>query len=72
MFIRFKLVRDLKEWLTVFVLVNSAAKILVCRVFVLQPGGPKFPPRAYLVDLVHRPGKLLPIDCPEAVNYKKL
>ncbi|XP_061165176.1 armadillo repeat-containing protein 3-like isoform X2 [Saccostrea echinata] len=37
-----------------------------------QPGGQKFPPCCFLVDLIHQPGQLLKSDSPEAVTYKKL
>ncbi|XP_022325530.2 armadillo repeat-containing protein 3-like isoform X1 [Crassostrea virginica] len=37
-----------------------------------QPGAPKFPPRCFIVDLIHQPGQLMRSDSPEAVNYKKL
>ena len=36
------------------------------------PGAPKFPPRTFVVDLVHEPGKLLRADSPDAVKYQKL
>ncbi|KAK3599496.1 hypothetical protein CHS0354_006630 [Potamilus streckersoni] len=36
------------------------------------PGAPKFPPRAYLVDLIHEPGRLMRTDSPEAVTYQKI
>ncbi|KAK3099626.1 hypothetical protein FSP39_007188 [Pinctada imbricata] len=36
------------------------------------PGAPKFPPKAYIVDLIHEPGKLMKSDSPEAVQYRKL
>ncbi|XP_033742747.1 armadillo repeat-containing protein 3-like isoform X4 [Pecten maximus] len=36
------------------------------------PGAPKFPPRAYIVDLIHDPGHLMKSDTPEAITYRKL
>ncbi|XP_076117995.1 armadillo repeat-containing protein 3-like isoform X5 [Mytilus galloprovincialis] len=36
------------------------------------PGAPKFPPRTFVVDLVHCPGKLLRADSPEAAQYQQL
>ncbi|XP_064636368.1 armadillo repeat-containing protein 3-like isoform X2 [Lineus longissimus] len=33
---------------------------------------PKFPPKNYIVDLIHEPGSLLKTDSIEASNYKKL
>ncbi|XP_006815757.1 armadillo repeat-containing protein 3-like [Saccoglossus kowalevskii] len=36
------------------------------------PGAPKFPPKEYIVDLVHDPGRLMRSDCADAVNYQKL
>lgn len=38
----------------------------------LQPGAPKLPPSRYIVDLIHEPGKLLPIYSHEAVAYQKV
>ncbi|XP_048777082.1 armadillo repeat-containing protein 3-like isoform X2 [Ostrea edulis] len=37
-----------------------------------QPGGQKFPPRSFIVDLIHQPGGIMRSDSPEAVTYKKL
>ncbi|XP_034303811.2 armadillo repeat-containing protein 3 isoform X4 [Magallana gigas] len=37
-----------------------------------QPGAQKFPPRCFIVDLIHQPGRLMRSDSPEAVTYKKL
>ena len=31
-----------------------------------------FPPKPYIVDLIHQPGMLLRVDSPEALNYQKL
>ncbi|VDI55865.1 Hypothetical predicted protein [Mytilus galloprovincialis] len=36
------------------------------------PGAPKFPPKTFVVDLVHCPGKLLRADSPEAAQYQQL
>lgn len=36
------------------------------------PGAPKFPPRTFVVDLVHQPGRLLRVDSPEASQYQQL
>ncbi|OWF48938.1 armadillo repeat-containing protein 3-like isoform X3 [Mizuhopecten yessoensis] len=36
------------------------------------PGAPKFPPLAYIVDLIHDPGHLMKSDSPEAITYRKL
>ncbi|XP_025087750.1 armadillo repeat-containing protein 3-like [Pomacea canaliculata] len=36
------------------------------------PGAPKLPPSRYIVDLIHEPGKLLPIYSHEAVAYQKV
>ncbi|XP_060595382.1 armadillo repeat-containing protein 3-like isoform X3 [Ruditapes philippinarum] len=36
------------------------------------PGAPKFPPKTFIVDLIHEPGNLLPFDTPEAQTYKKI
>nr|XP_054771281.1 armadillo repeat-containing protein 3-like [Lytechinus pictus] len=33
---------------------------------------PKFPPKAYIVDLVHQPGRLMRSDSNDAVNYQKI
>ena len=38
----------------------------------LQPGAPKYPPKTYIVDLIHEPGNLLRFDTPEAQTYKKI
>ncbi|XP_046553420.1 armadillo repeat-containing protein 3-like [Haliotis rubra] len=35
-------------------------------------GGARYPPKPYIVDLIHEPGKLLPVNTPEAVSYQKL
>jgi hypothetical protein len=45
--------------------------ILIYNVF-FQPGAPKFPPKTFIVDLIHEPGNLLPFDTPEAQTYKKI
>ncbi|XP_053398836.1 armadillo repeat-containing protein 3-like isoform X11 [Mercenaria mercenaria] len=37
-----------------------------------SPGAPKFPPKTFIVDLIHEPGNLLPFDTPEAQTYKKI
>lgn len=37
-----------------------------------SPGIPKFPPKTYIVDLIHEPGNLLRFDTPEAQTYKKI
>ncbi|XP_041358509.1 armadillo repeat-containing protein 3-like isoform X2 [Gigantopelta aegis] len=34
-----------------------------------SPELPKFPPKTYIVDLMHEPGRLLPVDAPEAITY---
>lgn len=34
--------------------------------------GVKFPPKPYIVDLIHEPGRLLPLDSREAVAYQKI
>lgn len=39
---------------------------------VFQAGGARYPPKPYIVDLIHEPGKLLPVNTPEAVSYQKL
>ncbi|XP_013381649.1 armadillo repeat-containing protein 3 isoform X2 [Lingula anatina] len=36
------------------------------------PGAPKFPPKAYIVDLIHHPGDLMRSDSAEAVQYQRL
>lgn len=36
------------------------------------PGSPKFPPRTYVVDLIHNPGRLLRADSPDAAQYQQL
>ncbi|XP_052278834.1 armadillo repeat-containing protein 3-like isoform X2 [Dreissena polymorpha] len=41
-------------------------------VFSPTPGAPKFPPKTYIVDLIHEPGHLLRLDTPEAQSYKKI
>ena len=38
----------------------------------LQPTAPKFPPKRYIVDLVHEPGTLLTHDTQAGVAYMKL
>ncbi|XP_052795764.1 armadillo repeat-containing protein 3-like isoform X3 [Mya arenaria] len=40
--------------------------------FSPTPGAPKFPPKTYIVDLIHEPGSLLRVDTPEAQTYKKI
>ncbi|XP_053398828.1 armadillo repeat-containing protein 3-like isoform X3 [Mercenaria mercenaria] len=40
--------------------------------FSPTPGAPKFPPKTFIVDLIHEPGNLLPFDTPEAQTYKKI
>ncbi|KAL4230819.1 Armadillo repeat-containing protein 3 [Mactra antiquata] len=40
--------------------------------FSPTPGAPKFPPKTYIVDLIHEPGNLLRFDTPEAQTYKKI
>ncbi|XP_071087902.1 armadillo repeat-containing protein 3-like isoform X2 [Haliotis cracherodii] len=35
-------------------------------------GAARYPPKPYIVDLIHKPGKLLPVNTPEAVSYQKL
>lgn len=37
-----------------------------------SPGAPKFPPKTFIVDLIHEPGNLLRFDTPEAQSYKKI
>ncbi|XP_050417691.1 armadillo repeat-containing protein 3 [Patella vulgata] len=37
-----------------------------------NPTSPKFPPKEYIVDLIHQPGTLLPVDTPNAVSYQKI
>ena len=37
-----------------------------------QPGAPKFPPKTYIVDLIHDPGTLMRFDTPEAQTYQKI
>lgn len=37
-----------------------------------QPGAPKFPPKAFIVDLIHEPGHLMRSDCPEAITYQQI
>lgn len=32
----------------------------------------KFPPKSFIVDLMHEPGCLLPADAPNAEQYKRL
>lgn len=32
----------------------------------------KFPPKKYIVDLIHQPGRLMPHDSPDANTYQKL
>ncbi|XP_077994549.1 armadillo repeat-containing protein 3-like isoform X2 [Glandiceps talaboti] len=36
------------------------------------PGAPTFPPKEYIIDLIHDPGRLMRSDCADAVNYQKL
>ncbi|XP_070564902.1 armadillo repeat-containing protein 3-like isoform X2 [Ptychodera flava] len=36
------------------------------------PGAPKFPPKEYIVDLIHEPGRLMRSDSADAVNYQRL
>jgi len=36
------------------------------------PGAPTFPPKAYIVDLIHSPGRLMRSDSGDAINYQKL
>ncbi|CAH1777612.1 unnamed protein product [Owenia fusiformis] len=36
------------------------------------PGAPKFPPKSYIVDLIHEPGRLMLADSNEAEQYKRL
>lgn len=36
------------------------------------PGSPKFPPKAFIVDLIHEPGHLMRSDSPEAVTYQQI
>ncbi len=43
-----------------------------CITDLFQPGAPKFPPKSYIVDLVHQPGSLLRKDSPDAASYQKL
>ncbi|KAL5011438.1 hypothetical protein ScPMuIL_009989 [Solemya velum] len=38
----------------------------------MTDGVPKFPPKAYIIDLVHEPGKLMNADSPEALSYQKI
>ena len=45
--------------------------ILMCSVS-LQPGAPRYPPKPYIVDLIHHPGRLMNADSPDAINYQKL
>lgn len=37
-----------------------------------QDGQPKFPPKTYIVDLMHLPGRLMSTDSPEASLYQRL
>ena len=40
--------------------------------FSFQPGAPKFPPKAFIIDLIHDPGHLMRADSPEAVSYQQI
>ncbi|KAJ7393398.1 Armadillo repeat-containing protein 3 [Desmophyllum pertusum] len=37
-----------------------------------KDGQPKFPPKSYIVDLMHEPGRLMSADSPEASLYQRL
>lgn len=37
-----------------------------------KDGQPKFPPKSYIVDLMHYPGRLMTKDSPEATLYQRL
>lgn len=37
-----------------------------------NPELPRFPPKPYIVDLIHKPGDLLLSGSPEAINYQKI
>ncbi|KAK7097085.1 armadillo repeat-containing protein 3-like isoform X2 [Littorina saxatilis] len=37
-----------------------------------EAGAPKYPPSPFIVDLIHEPGRLLPVDSHEAVAYQKI
>ncbi|XP_033637394.1 armadillo repeat-containing protein 3-like [Asterias rubens] len=37
-----------------------------------NPVKPKFPPKAYVIDLIHQPGRLMRTDTVDAANYKKI
>ncbi|ESP02130.1 hypothetical protein LOTGIDRAFT_111572, partial [Lottia gigantea] len=37
-----------------------------------NPAAPKFPPKEYIVDLIHQPGNLIPKDSTDAVSYQKI
>ncbi|KAL8622228.1 hypothetical protein ACOMHN_043751 [Nucella lapillus] len=37
-----------------------------------EPTAPKYPPKSYIVDLIHDPGKLLSLDSQESVAYQKI
>ncbi|XP_076467502.1 armadillo repeat-containing protein 3-like isoform X2 [Babylonia areolata] len=37
-----------------------------------EPGAPKYPPKPFIVDLIHEPGKLLSLDSQESVAYQKI
>ncbi|ELT95018.1 hypothetical protein CAPTEDRAFT_165326 [Capitella teleta] len=36
------------------------------------PRAPKFPPKRFIVDLIHQPGRLMPFESPDANAYQKL
>ncbi|RMX38217.1 hypothetical protein pdam_00003351 [Pocillopora damicornis] len=38
----------------------------------VKDGQPKFPPKSYIVDLMHIPGRLMSTDSPEATLYQRL
>ena len=44
-----------------------------CLIVLLSIQGKiKFPPKSYIVDLMHEPGCLIPADAPDAEQYKRL
>lgn len=51
---------------------NRAWNVVMLSEESQTPGAPRFPPKAYLVDLIHQPGRLLDLDSPDAVGYQKL
>ncbi|XP_063714103.1 armadillo repeat-containing protein 3-like isoform X2 [Symsagittifera roscoffensis] len=38
----------------------------------IPPGGPKYPPKQYLIDLIHEPGEMHEIESQKAVAYQRL